>query len=88
MIIDGMTGNLTVRSGKYITAKELYLYIHKELRRNIELLTEADDEGLFPRQDPVMFIPKHNIAAADYPVCCVCVDPQRRRRPLMLFTWE
>lgn len=54
------------------------------MRKNLEKLTEADDEGLFPRQDPVLFVPSGNLDAAEYPVCCVCGPPAAPDAPFVV----
>ena len=84
IFIDAITGKLKVRSGNHITAQEVFLYLHKKLREGIKTMTAADDEGLFPRQDPVLFVPKNNPEAAEYPVCCVCGPPAPPDAPFVI----
>ena len=79
-----MTGNITVRSGNHITVKELFIYLYDNIPRSIKKLTEADDEGLFPRQDPLLLLPKDNMNAADFPVCCVCGPPAAPSPPYVV----
>jgi hypothetical protein len=84
IFIDAITGNLKIRSGNHISAKEVFLYIHQHMRKGIRHLTEPDDEGLFPRQDPVLFVPTNNLDAADNPVCCVCGPPAAPEAPFVV----
>ena len=84
IFIEAITGNLKVRSGNHVSAKEVYLYLHTEMHKNLEKLTESDDEGLFARQDPLLFVPSHNLEAAENPVCCVCGPPAAPEAPFVV----
>jgi hypothetical protein len=54
------------------------------MRKGIAKFTEADEEGLFPRQDPVLFVPSNNLEAAEFPVCCVCGPPAAPEAPFVV----